>query len=239
MQKQKPITKKRKRNITKINQIILVTGIDDINEIERLLEKSDRQKRIEKRKLKKIKKKQYKPKKILRDQPLPQPQVIQYNSQPQQISIDANIILPFIKLLLDKNLVTSEELQTLTLKNNNPLKQVDFKLEGEVLDRSQLRQYWLYLMKHNELFCALCGHPITEKTNKGPWRLTAEHTIPRSEGGSSDSTNLVPAHEICNNIKTNIMPEEWERVGLEMLRSYGIHVDTKHSMYKYHKEIQR
>lgn len=234
MQKQTP--KKRKRNVTKINQIMVITGIDDIAELERLIEKADRKKRIEKRKLKKVKKKEYKPKKQLRNQPL----INLQDTQPKQISINANIILPFIKLLLDKNLITKEELETLTLKENNPLRQFDFNIEnGEILDRGECRQYWLYLMKHNQLYCSLCGHPITEKTNKGPWRLTAEHTIPRSEGGPTDSTNLVPAHEICNNIKTNIMPEEWERIGLEMLRSYGIHVDTKHTLYKYSKEIQR
>lgn len=226
---------KRKRNVDRINQIMILTGIDDLIEIERLLAKLDRQKRIERRKA--VKKKRKKPQKILYNQPLPlsQPQI---KSQKQQVSIDANIILPFIKLLIDKGLITPEEIQSLTLKQDNPLKNVDFKIEGEVLDKGELRQYWLYLMKHNELFCALCGHPITEKS-KGPWRLTAEHTIPRSEGGKSDSTNLVPAHEVCNNIKTNIMPEEWNKVGLEMLRSYGIHVDLKHSMYKYTKEIQR
>ncbi len=225
---------KKKRNITRLNQVILVTGIDDISEIERLLAKADRQKKLEKRKLKRIKKKEYKPKKILRNQPFPQLQ----QSQPE-INLSINIVLPFIKLLLDKNLITTKELQTFTLKENNTLKQVNFKLDGEVLDKSQLRQYWLYLMKHNELYCALCGHPITEKTNKGPWKLTSEHTIPRSQGGATDSTNLVPAHSICNSIKANITPEEWEKVGLEMLRSYGIHVDTKYSMYKYIKEIQR
>lgn len=225
---------KKKRNITRLNQVILVTGIDDISEIERLLAKADRQKKLEKRKLKRIRKKEYKPKKILRNQPFPQLQ----QSQPE-INLSINIVLPFIKLLLDKNLITTKELQTFTLKENNTLKQVNFKLDGEVLDKSQLRQYWLYLMKHNELYCALCGHPITEKTNKGPWKLTSEHTIPRSQGGATDSTNLVPAHSICNSIKANITPEEWEKVGLEMLRSYGIHVDTKYSMYKYIKEIQR
>ena len=49
---------------------------------------------------------------------------------------------------------------------------------------------------------------------------------------------------ITFNMNTHFMileqiPEEWEKIGLEMLRSYGIHVDTKHSMYKYSKEIQR
>ena len=232
----KPIKQnpKKKRNISRINQVMILTGIDDLVEIERLLVKLDRQKKIERKKA--VKKKRKKPQKVLRNQPLPLPQP---QIQPkQQLSLDANIILPFIKLLLDKGLLTTEELQTLTLRQDNPLKNVDFKIEGEVLEKGELRQYWLYLMKHNELFCALCGHPITEKS-KGPWRVTAEHTIPRSEGGKSDSTNLVPAHEICNIIKTNIMPEEWNKVGLEMLRSYGIHVDIKHSMYKYTKETQR
>lgn len=226
---------KKKRNISRIKQVMILTGIDDLVEIERLLAKLDRQKRIER--IKVVKNKRKKPQKILRNQPLPlsQPQT---KSQKQQVSVDANIILLFIKILIDKGLITPEEIQSLTLKQNNPLKNVDFKIEGEVLNKGELRQYWLYLMKCNELFCALCGHPITEKS-KGPWRLTAEHTIPRSEGGKTDSTNLVPAHSLCNGIKTNIMPEEWNKVGLEMLRSYGIHVDLKHSMYNYTKEKQR
>ena len=229
-----PYFKKKKRNISKINQIMVLTGIDDVLEVERLLEKNDRQRKTEKRKYKKYKKKKYKSKKQVQNQPIYQIQ------QPQQISIGINVILPFIKLLLDKNLITKEELQSLTLNENNPLKQFNFNIDkNEILDKNECRQYWLYLMKHNELFCALCGHPITEKTNKGPWRLTAEHTIPRCQGGASDSTNLVPAHEICNNIKTNIMPEEWEKIGLDILKSYGIHVDIKHSMYKYIKEIQK
>lgn len=226
---------KKKRNISRINRVMILTGIDDLVEIERLLAKLDRQKRIERRKA--VKKKRKKPQKILRNQPLPSSQP-QTKSQKQQVSVDANIILLFIKILIDKGLITPEEIQSLTLKQNNPLKNVDFKIEGEVLNKGELRQYWLYLMKHNELFCALCGHPITEKS-KGPWKLTAEHTIPRSKGGKTDSTNLVPAHSICNNIKTDIMPEEWNKVGLEMLRSYGIQVDLKNSMYKYTKEIQR
>ena len=80
---------KRKRNITRLNQVILVTGIDDVSEIERLLAKADRKKKLEKRKLKRIKKKEYKPKKILKDQPLPQAQ----QSQPE-ITLNTNIILP-------------------------------------------------------------------------------------------------------------------------------------------------
>ena len=219
--------KNKKRNVKKINQIMIITGIEDIHELERLLNKEERKTHLEKRR--KIREQKKKPRKPLSNQPL---------IKKEEITIDPNLTLMFIKMLLDKGLISKEELASLTLKEDNPLKQVEIKTEN-VLDKSQLRQQWLYLMKHNELYCALCGHPITMATNKGPWKLTAEHTIPRSRGGATDSTNLVPAHSVCNSLKSDIMPDEWNELGLEILRSYGIHVDTKHSLYKYLKEKQK
>lgn len=224
--------KTRKRNVKKLNQIMIITGIDDIQEIERLLEKQERKRKLERKKKAKEAKKPKQPKKQLRNQPFIK----------KEVSIDSNLVLAFIQLLVNKGMITKKELETLTLNEDNPLKQVDFKVENKVLSKSQLKGYWLYMMRHNQLFCSLCGHPITEETNKGPWRLTAEHRIPRSKGGATDSTNLDPAHEICNCVKSDIMPEEWNKVGLEILRSYGIHVDTKHALYNYlihSKEIQR
>jgi len=222
--------KPKKRNIKKINKVMILTGIDDIFEIEKLLEKERRKKKIKKNKSTRIKKKQQKlNKKKIKNQPI----ISTQEQQKPQVSIDSSIILPFIKLLLDKNLITAEELQSLTLNKDNPLKQVDFKVEDNILTKTQLRNYWVYLMRHNELYCALCGHPITDKTYQGPWRLTADHTIPRSRGGITDSSNLLPAHSICNSIKTDISPEEWEKVGKDLLESYGIHVDLKHVKYNY------
>ena len=203
---------------------MVVTGIDDLAEIERLLEKADRKRKFEKKKKAKELNRPKQPKKQLRDQPF---------MKKEEVSIDSNLVLSFIQLLVDKKMITQEELQTLTLNENNPLKQVDFKLENKVLSKSQLKGYWLYLMSRNSLYCALCGHPITEESNKGPWKLTAEHRIPRSKGGATDSTNLDPSHSVCNMAKDNLMPEEWAKVGLERLRSYGIHVDTTHALYNY------
>lgn len=229
----KPVIKeKQKRNVSKLNRVMILTGIEDIIEVERLLAKLDRQRKIEKKKKIKHKVRCRKPhKKVMRGQPLPP-------MQPQTIKSDPLTIMVLINLLMEKGILTPDEVKNLKVEDNSPLKHLNFEFTDQVLDRGQCRTYWLYLMKYNELFCALCGHPITE-ARKGPWRLTAEHRMPRSKGGATDSTNLDPSHEICNNIKADMLPEEWEKVGLEALRSYGIHVDVNRTRYKYLKEIQR
>lgn len=41
--------------------------------------------------------------------------------------------------------------------------------------------------------CCLCGRPVA-----GPRDLTAEHLVPLAAGGTSDASNLAPAHRSCN-----------------------------------------
>lgn len=52
--------------------------------------------------------------------------------------------------------------------------------------------------------CFLCGKPITKVKD-----LTTEHLMPKSRGGSSDDTNLYPAHTWCNWEKNNMTLREW------------------------------
>lgn len=47
--------------------------------------------------------------------------------------------------------------------------------------------------------CGICGTGIP--SNKG--KLTIDHIIPRSKGGSSKLFNLQPAHSTCNRKKGN------------------------------------
>lgn len=43
------------------------------------------------------------------------------------------------------------------------------------------------------LLCWVCGYPFMAKKD-----ITADHKIPRREGGTHDLDNLAPAHERCN-----------------------------------------
>ena len=42
--------------------------------------------------------------------------------------------------------------------------------------------------------------------------MSLDHHIPRCHGGPDEASNLFPAHSICNSIKNDLMPDEFERV---------------------------
>lgn len=56
------------------------------------------------------------------------------------------------------------------------------------------------------LYCSLCGQPIL-----GNQKMSLDHHIPRCHGGPDIAANLLPAHTICNSIKNNLMPDEFEK----------------------------
>jgi hypothetical protein len=68
--------------------------------------------------------------------------------------------------------------------------------------------------------CAYCGRETVIQTGPLPpleslqsavlW-ATVEHKIPQSRGGTDDPKNLVNACHVCNNMKGDMMPDEWER----------------------------
>jgi len=55
--------------------------------------------------------------------------------------------------------------------------------------------------------CAYCGRGIGELRRKGV-RLTRDHVVPVSRGGSDSWRNVVAACEPCNNAKGSRTPEE-------------------------------
>lgn len=67
-----------------------------------------------------------------------------------------------------------------------------------------MRRDWLRLMKDGKLICALCGLPIYSNP-------TRDHWIPKSKGGESVGNNIKPAHKVCNGIKGDLIPEDWNR----------------------------
>lgn len=44
--------------------------------------------------------------------------------------------------------------------------------------------------------CGICGKAATKK-------MTVDHIIAKSKGGSNKSHNLQPAHKLCNRLKGN------------------------------------
>lgn len=57
---------------------------------------------------------------------------------------------------------------------------------------------WLSCLAYFDGACAYCG------TTRA--RLTADHLVPKSKGGSDDPSNIVPACEACNEAKGD---QEW------------------------------
>lgn len=162
--------------------------------------------------------------------------------------IDVSIFLLLIETLLKEKKITKAQLETI-LGN---IKETEDKTAFEVQDpahpervfklsknagKGEIRDYWLYLMKQNNLFCDICGYPIT--TVHGRMGLTYDHIQPRSKGGKTDAKNGSPAHQICNGLKTNILPETWEKVGAAILQEHGIQINPANTLYKYAMLRQR
>ncbi|MDB5422572.1 MAG: endonuclease [Brevundimonas sp.] len=66
------------------------------------------------------------------------------------------------------------------------------------------RRRWIAMIKDGErVVCGICGKQIfhTKKDPKG--RLSVDHILPKSWGGSDDSRNLQPSHVGCNQKKGN------------------------------------
>lgn len=171
--------------------------------------------------------KKQKPSKPIRSKPI----------KKQKIELDSSQILLFIKYFINAGLITEEELKILTLHKDNPLKNVEVELSNKVLNKSELRDLWIYQIRNHNCFCSICGNEIssTDLNHHNPWRLTAEHRYPRSKGGKTDSTNLEPSHSKCNSLKQDFLPEVWERIGLAILQNRNIPVNFEKATYDYLK----
>lgn len=151
----------------------------------------------------------------------------QKTNNPAKIDIAAFLLT--VRNLLKSNQITKQQLvkliQTLNIKFVS-----GYSLPADAT-KIECRCYWLYLMRNNMLFCDICGNPIT--TSKGKWKLTYDHRQPKSKGGTTDGKNASPTHSICNNLKTNHTPEEWEIIGPAILAAYNIEINKKHCLYNY------
>ena len=67
----------------------------------------------------------------------------------------------------------------------------------------------LLATKHSRglIICAICGMPIQ------PYhKLTIDHWLPKSKfpAFAKNAKNLIPAHKICNEIKADLTPDDFE-----------------------------
>ena len=72
--------------------------------------------------------------------------------------------------------------------------------------------------------CSICGQPIKKKK-----KMSLDHYIPRCHGGKDEASNLFPAHSVCNSIKNDYMPDEFEKNKEEL---YQNALDNWHLKHK-------
>lgn len=60
--------------------------------------------------------------------------------------------------------------------------------------------------------CAICGKPVKFK------KMTVDHKIPLSKGGTNDISNLQLAHLICNRAKTDLVSDEFVELAKRIVR---------------------
>ena len=65
----------------------------------------------------------------------------------------------------------------------------------------------LRLLWENGKRCAICGKMIENIDD-----LTVDHIVPISKGGKREIENCQLAHKACNCKKSDIMPDEYERL---------------------------
>jgi len=159
------------------------------------------------------------------------------------LKIDLTTFLLTLKHLIQTKQITKKQLIQLIEKVTCEKDRIifeDARFSGNYTlpddaDKRECREYWLYLMRNNQLICDICGNLIT--AIKGTWGLTFDHIFPKSLGGKTEGANASPAHQICNGIKTNHTPEEWEKIGLSVLKAHHIQVNLNNTLYTY-KQIR-
>lgn len=154
--------------------------------------------------------------------------------EPKKITLSPEDAMSLFFYLVKAGLITKEELAKRCLDEDNPFKKYEIEIDSK-LSKGDARHFWASLARDNHLYCELCGNPIYQQSlhGNGMWSLTAEHRHPRSKGGKDQAWNLGPAHKVCNELKSNILPEQWEVVGLPKLLEAGIPVNLDKVRYDY------
>lgn len=92
------------------------------------------------------------------------------------------------------------------------------------------RKYITQLNRTGMLLCGLCGYRIATIEE-----ITVDHIIPKSKGGPNHTTNLQPAHKICNELKSNRELDTWLSPPMaEELKAYASHhLDRDLAVHRY------
>ena len=69
----------------------------------------------------------------------------------------------------------------------------------------RLKKEWIKQCNRKALVCYLCGKLILKESE-----ISAEHIIPKSQGGQATQDNLRPSHTICNNIRGTMEIEDFQ-----------------------------
>lgn len=139
-------------------------------------------------------------------------------------------ILILLTLYKDRKIQDQRLLEVINLL----VRETDLDLNRLSFGKNEIRLIWLWQMSHNQLYCDICGKHISDKK-----QITLDHKFPRSYGGIVDQYNSKPAHRDCNRLKDNILPEDWEMIGLDILKINNIDVDLNKCGYKYYLGLNR
>lgn len=66
---------------------------------------------------------------------------------------------------------------------------------------SRRKQILRLLLERDNFVCGICNSEITDVS-----KCNIDHILPKSKGGSNQSTNLQPAHIKCNTLKSDSVP---------------------------------
>lgn len=96
-----------------------------------------------------------------------------------------------------------------------------------------IKKEWLVRLQGAGLYCALCGCLIEARKD-----LTADHKTPRSAGGATDESNLLPSHHCCNQAKADKSYEDWQENGYKYLKALIKAWDKNGKKYN-HEKVQK
>ena len=75
------------------------------------------------------------------------------------------------------------------------------------------------IQRYGFIRCEICGEEINTKTKSKKKRLSIDHIVPKSRGGSNDIDNLQLSHCKCNSDKNNDLSEA-HRKNIKKLKVY-------------------
>lgn len=71
------------------------------------------------------------------------------------------------------------------------------------------KEEWRDVVEEHRFLCHLCGEPTILKIGS-PLRLSLDHIIPLSRGGTNVKENVAPAHSHCNQKRSDMLMYEFD-----------------------------